>query len=167
MAYIVFSKWTPRSAQIPSAGYITLSEVQHMANDPAYLREVTGPVAGSDAELQAICYNYLTGYNIAANLIASVGQVLGYTRKSSNPDLVITLMHFSSEIYFDAVESSSDWPVYIAARNALLDMLSVRMEVKQYTSADPNTWNNLMSKSADELSVIFDSIPNAEFITYP
>lgn len=167
MSYIVFTRWTPRDTEVPSAGWVTMSQIQQMANSAEYLREIVGPIPGTDAELQAICTNYLSQYNVAANILSSIGNVSAYARKSTDPHLVITLMQFPLESNFHDAEQAPGWDQYKVSRNAMLDMLSVRMEVKRYESADPAVMEILTSKTPEELSVLFDSIETDDFTTYP
>lgn len=167
MSYIVFTRWTPYVMENPSAGWVPLSEIQQMANSADYLRQIVGPVPGTDTELQEICINYLSQYNVAANILTSVGNVLSYFRKSTDPNLVITLMQLPAESNFINVEQSPGWEQYKIARNYLMDLLNVKMEVKRYISVDPLALDVLNSKTPEQLSVVFDSISTTDFTTYP
>lgn len=167
MSYIVFSRWTPRDAQAPSAGWMPVQELKLMANHRSHIRQVVGSIDVTDAELEAIFSNYLRSYGLASEIISSVGQLASYSRKSSDPRLTMTLMQFPSESSYAAIEQAPGWERYRIARNAMLDILNVKMEVKRYISLDPLAWSTLSSKTAEQLSVIFDSMTNADPITYP
>ena len=137
-----------------------------MADDPVNLRNLVGPTAESDSELQAICRNYDSKYNDAVKVLSSIGNVMSYVKKTNGPSLVITLMLFPNEVNFSSAEQDPRWNEYKLARNALMDALNVRMEVKRYETEDAIAWFELVDKTPEQLSQIFDGITDATYLTY-
>lgn len=167
MSYIILTRWTPRSIDSASPGWLTLPQVHSISENAEYARQVLSSSTKDDLEIQAICVNYINGCLFLRNVIGEESIIKSYQRKSQSKDLVFTMMLVSSEEDWNSGVEGQDWySYYTSARNNLLDLLDVKMEVKKFVSTNPTEWEILNSSELSNLGLIFENT-DGKFTSYP
>jgi hypothetical protein len=114
-------------------------------------------------EIMRVCYDYLLNYEtIATYVMPVIGEIEAYIWKSNHPRLVMTLMRFRSQDKFLDVQAFPGWQHYRQSQQELLDVLGIRLERKSFEISMQDDWIALDGKSPQELSQVFDGLPDTD-----